>query len=218
MMDSEPFLFVGSYEGGLAGMKNRRVISACGVTILALFVGACCTPGPISNLPAALHSQETSMWCWAASGQMAMDYLGADVAQCTQANNRFGRTDCPCGQCGSSPVSNPPCVQGGWPEFNKYGFTFKRTSNTALSWDDLTEELSQRPYCGSTPVAFSWHWLGGGGHMMVVTGFVEVGGVRYVAIHDPWAPCTGDTRIITYSAYVSGSSYTHWDDFYEIRD
>ncbi len=146
-----------------------------------------------------------------------MQYLGNNVAQCTQANNRFGVTNCPCDQCGSSPVTNPPCVIGGWPEFDKYGFTFKRTSDAALSWDDLREELAQESNCGRTPVAFSWHWAGGGGHMMVAYGYVSVAGTDYVAIHDPWAPCAGDTRILTYAAYVQGTGYTHWDDFYQIR-
>jgi hypothetical protein len=147
---------------------------------------------------------------------MVMDFLGNNVAQCTQANNRFGRTDCPCTQC-TNPVSNPPCVIGGWPEFGKYNFTFKRTSNTPLSWDQLRKELSESKYCGKRPVAFSWHWSGGGGHMMVATGYVTVAGTNYVSISDPWVPCTGDARIITYAAYVSGSGYTHWDDFYQIR-
>lgn len=157
------------------------------------------------------------MWCWAASGEMVMDYLGTNVTQCDQANKRFGRTDCPCDQCGDDPVANPPCVYGGWPEFDKYGFTFQRTSDTALSWTDLTKELSSNKYCGKTPVAFSWHWDGGGGHMMVAYGFVSVGGTNYVAIHDPWAPCVGDTRIITYTNWVDGAGYYHWDDFYKIR-
>ena len=53
--------------------------------------------------------------------------------------------------------------------------------------------------------------------MMVATGYVTVGGIDYVSILDPWAPCAGDSRIITYAAYVSGSGYTHWDDFHTIR-
>ncbi len=183
---------------------------------LALGLGACCSPGLIGSLPVTSHPQETSMWCWAASGQMVMDYLGNNVAQCTQANNRFGRTDCPCAQC-TNPIPNPPCVIGGWPEFDKYGFTFKRTSDTALSFATMRTEISQNSKCGKRPVAYSWHWNGGGGHMMVATGYVTVSGTDYVAITDPWAPCTGDSRILTYSAYVSGPGYTHWDDFYEVR-
>ena len=185
--------------------------------LLILFIAGCCSPGPSSNLPVTLYPQETSMWCWAASGQMVMDYLGNNVAQCTQANDRFGRTDCPCNQCGTNPVANPPCVNGGWPDFAAYGFSFQRTHDTALSWGELRQELSSNNSCGRTPVAFSWHWDGGGGHMMVAYGYISLMTGRYVAIMDPWAPCNGDVRIITYDAYVEGTGYSHWDDFYRIR-
>jgi len=197
------------------GIRRAGVV-ICIIAALVLITG-CCKPGIIGSLPTQLRSQETSMWCWAASGEMVMDYLGTNVTQCDQANKRFGRTDCPCGQCGNDPVANPPCVIGGWPEFDKYGFTFKRTSDAALSWDQLTKELSPNKSCGKTPVAFSWHWDGGGGHMMVAYGYANVAGTNYVAVHDPWAPCQGDTRLITYAAWVDGAGYSHWDDFYQIR-
>lgn len=197
------------------GMKKIRLLFG-GISILFAVAG-CCKPGVIGSLPVDLRHQETSMWCWAASGEMVMDYLGTNVTQCDEANKRFGRTDCPCDQCGDNPLTNPPCVIGGWPEFDKYGFSFKRTSDTALSWSSLTKELSPNKYCGKTPVAYSWHWDGGGGHMMVAYGFVSVGGTNYVAIHDPWAPCIGDTRVLTYDAWVDGAGYSHWDDFYQIR-
>jgi hypothetical protein len=146
------------------------------------------------------------MWCWAASAQMCMEFLGTNVSQCTQANNEFGRTDC----C-NSPVPSD-CVNGGWPEFDKYNFTFKRTSNAALSWDDIKKQI----YCYKKPVAFSWHWTGGGGHMMVITGYAVIGGEQYLFINDPWAPNVGNQTSITYANYVSGSDHTHWDDFYDI--
>jgi len=197
-------------------MRDRRILVVLALAV-AVLAGSCCSPGPIGSLPVTLHPQETSMWCWAASGQMVMHYLGNNVAQCTQANNRFGRTDCPCAQCGSSPLPNPPCVNGGWPEFDKYGFTFQRTSDTALSFAALRSELSPKSACGRTPIAYSWHWSGGGGHMMVADGYVTIDGASYVSILDPWAPCQGDARILTYAAYVSGAGYTHWDDFHHIR-
>ena len=195
-------------------MSQSRILAAIAMGAL---VSACCSSGPIGSLPVTAHPQETSMWCWAGSGQMVMHFLGNNVVQCTQANNRFGRTDCPCDQCGSNPQANPPCVNGGWPEFDKYGFTFQRTSDTALTFAQLRSELSPKKYCGKTPVAYSWHWSGGGGHMMVADGYVTVEGTNYVSILDPWAPCQGDARILTYAAYVSGSGYTHWDDFHHIR-
>ena len=186
----------------------RRIRILLCLPLLALVSLGC---PKIKVLPVGLHPQETVNWCWAASGQMVMDYLGNNVVQCTQANNRFNRTDCPCNQCGSNPQSNPPCVWGGWPEFSKYGFTFNRTSSTALSWANLKKELKE-----GRPVAFTWKWSGNGGHMMVAFGYSIIGGTKYVWIRDPWSPCNGETRIITYSAYVSGTYYTHWDDFYVI--
>jgi hypothetical protein len=196
-------------------MQRRQLLLA--LLSLTFLLAGCCKPGIIGSLPVELRSQETSMWCWAASGEMVMDYLGTNVTQCDEANKRFGRTDCPCGQCGDNPLANPPCVYGGWPEFDKYGFTFERTSDTALSWSSLTKELSPNKYCGKTPIAFSWHWDGGGGHMMVAYGYASVAGVNYVAIHDPWAPCVGDTRLVSYADWVDGAGYSHWDDFYKIR-
>lgn len=175
---------------------------------LVLLTASSCKGRVLDVVP---HPQETSMWCWAASGQMVMHFLGNNVAQCTQANNRFGRTDCPCTQC-SNPQPNPSCVIGGWPEFDKYGFTFQRTSNVALTWGQLKSELNH-----GRPVAFSWHWDGGGGHMMVVVGYRKASGQSLVLIRDPWSPCNGDYRTITYSAYVSGGGYTHWDDFHSIQ-
>jgi len=98
------------------------------------------------------------------------------------------------------------------PEFDKYGFTFDRTSKTALSWEQVKNQI----YCAKKPFAFSWHHNKGGGHMMVVIGYVTVNGTNYVAINDPWLPNIGDQRIITYNSFVSGSDYTHWDDFYNV--
>src|SRR5262249_11684796 len=127
-----------------------------------LFLESCCTPREMSALPVTLHPQETSMWCWAASGQMVMDYLGHDQNQCTQAKRRFGRHDCGCNQCAS--VAAESCVTGGWPEFDKYGFTFQQTNDAPLSWADVRAQTSTESGCKRTPFTFSWHWAGGGGH------------------------------------------------------
>jgi hypothetical protein len=153
-----------------------------------------------------LHPQQTNMWCWAASGQMVMEFLGTLVTQCDEANRRFGHNDC----C-NSPTPGP-CVQGGWPEFGKYGFAFKTTSNAPLSWDDLRLEVASR----GRPFAFSWHWNGGGGHMMVVTGYQTLNGQQYVSINDPWPPNVGDQRDLTYAEFVSAADHTHWDDYYAV--
>ncbi len=146
------------------------------------------------------------MWCWAASGEMAMEFLGTAVDQCDEANKRFGRTDC----CNSpTPAA---CVVGGWPEFDKYGFTFQKTDDAPLSWDQIKDEV----YCKKKPFCVTWHWAGGGGHMMVSPAYCEVGGIRFVTIDDPLPVATGSQRTITYARYVSGPGYTHWDDYYNV--
>jgi hypothetical protein len=186
-----------------------------GFTIL--FINNCCKPALTGSLPVSLHPQETGMWCWAASGQMVMDYLGHDVSQCVQANNRFNRTDCCSIALCPSPVTGHLCVRGGWPEFDKYGFSFKTTSNAPLSWRDLKSQISNQPYCKAKPFCFTWRWPGGGGHMMVARGYISLMRMNYVAVLDPWAPCVGDEYIISYDYYCeSPGHHTHWNDYYDV--
>jgi hypothetical protein len=171
-----------------------------------LSAGCACTPEPMATVASPLRGQETGVWCWAASGEMCMDFLGTDVSQCDEANKRFGRTDC----CNSPRPA--ACVNTGWPEFEKYGFTYDRTSNTALTWAQLKEQIS----CKKKPFAFSWHWNDKGGHMMVVKGYAEVPGTNWVYYDNPLPVGTGAHEFKTYALWVSGPGYTHWDDFYNI--
>ncbi len=192
---------------------SRKVPRIC--FLLGLFATACCTVGIITVLPVALDGQQTGMWCWAASGQMTMNYIhpASNVQQCDEANKRFGRTDC----CGNPVPSG--CVNGGWPEYGKYNFKADVTSNTGLTWAQLTDQI----FCQKKPFAFSWHWNGGGGHMMVATGYQTLNGVNYVWVNNPWPPSStsssgGVTEIDTYDTYVGALSqgHTHWDDYYNI--
>ena len=134
----------------------------------------CCSPGPNSSLAVPLHPQEATQWCWAASGQMVMEYLGHGVTQCTQANQRLARTDCRCDNCSSG--LEPTCDEDGRPEFERNGFDFDWREGEPLSWSELTEQLSIENRSRRTPVAFSWKFTGGGGHMMVAKGYQSQGG------------------------------------------
>ncbi len=146
------------------------------------------------------------MWCWAASGKMCMGFLGKSVEQCDEANKEFGRTDC----CGH-PVPGD-CINGGWPEFAKYQFSAVHTSDQALSWEQLREQIG----CKGKPVAFTWHWIGGGGHMMVAKGYYTSKGNNYVRRDNPLPRGIGTEDVIPYDEYVAGDDHTHWDDYYEI--
>jgi Papain-like cysteine protease AvrRpt2 len=171
-----------------------------------------CRPAAATSLAVGLNPQQTSMWCWAASGQMVMAYLGVTVTQCTEANDRFGRSDC----C-NSPMPSA-CIIGGWSEFEKHGIIYALTNNAALSWADLRSQIAAHSLlnpCWGQPFAFSWHWVGGGGHMMVARGYKTVATTNYVQINDPWSPNVGNVRYVTYDAYVAvAGDHTHWNDYY----
>lgn len=154
------------------------------------------------TLAVALIAQGTRMWCWAASGQMIMKFLDHDVSQCLQANYRFNRTDC---------CSDPEnCVTGGWPQFEHWGFSCQ-TMEGAQTFAQIKTEID-----AGRPIAFSWHWPGGGGHMMALIGYNEAN--QMLLINDPWPPHTGGQRWITYNEYVSRAGHhTHWRDYYSIR-
>jgi hypothetical protein len=139
---------------------------------------------------------------------MVMEFLGHNVEQCDQANARFGLNNC----C-NAPTPGP-CVQGGWPEFYKWGFSSQHTNSAALTPAQLKTEIDAK-----RPVAFSWAWTGGGGHMMVATGYSILGkpGTLYVSINDPWPPNVGDQRTITYALYVKGPDHVHWDDYFDVK-
>jgi hypothetical protein len=155
-----------------------------------------------------LIGQQESYWCWAASAQMSMDLFSTQVRQCEQVNKRLGMTTC----C-NSPMP-AACNSTGWPEFAKYGFgATKNTTEAPLTWNQLVEEIG----CQKRPVAFSWKYVGGGGHMMVAYGYqVNAEGVRELFVHDPLPVFKGEQEVISYDAYVSTQFYTHWDDFYNI--
>ena len=205
-------------------MLIMRLLCVSGMLTLA----SCCKPLQSESLPVTLRPQETSMWCWAASGEMTAEYIaGGNVQQCAEANRRFGRNDC----CNSpTPAA---CVVGGWPDqlYTAANLTWDRTTDAALSLSTVKKQISQRKYCAKKPFAFTWHWTTGGGHMMVARGYqsidigpLRIGDIQLPALHfdtvevnNPWPPNVGTHEWITYGNYVSGSDHTHWNDYYNIR-
>ena len=235
--DVYDFRWAVDYDSDVDSIFNQRckTIPPATATADSSFAVVGCIPGATTVLPVRMRPQQTTQWCWAASGQMVMEYLGTNVAQCTQANDRLTRTDC-CndggGMCGFSlityPILHSACIQPNWPDLGHYGFTSNETANgTALSWNELRRQISDAPYCGSTPVVFSWNWTGGGGHAMVARGYhtlylpvTDAPDVRinYVHVNNPWLPCFGDDQIITYDEYVARpGNHTHGSDIFDIR-
>jgi hypothetical protein len=176
-------------------------------------LSSCCTPEIIGSVPNNLRTQETNNWCWAATTQMLAEHLGISVTQCDLANHRFGRTDC-CDplNAGTTCPKRAECNKPGWPELDFAGLKFTET-NTALTWINLRKQI----YCSKKPMGYAYGTPGVVGHVLVIKGYITVAGTDYVVLNDPWAPCVGSERLITYNEYVdpAGTS-THWSTFYNI--
>lgn len=56
------------------------------------------------------------------------------------------------------------------------------------------------------------------GHVLVIKGYVIVGSTNYLVLNDPWAPCVGAERLITYEEYADpAGDVTHWRTFFNIE-
>lgn len=167
------------------------------------------------DLAVPLYGQETSSWCWAATGQMIMEYHGTLVTQCEQANDQLKRTDC-CAMA-TCPTLNlfHDCIVTGWPRFALYGFNFNRTTNgTPLSWNEITDQIETEP---RLPFAFLWRYDGGGSHWMVAKGIAYGSDDQFLIVNDPLPVCQGDAYFITYDYYtgVTGNQ-NHVVSFFNI--
>ena len=83
---------------------------------------------------------------------------------------------------------------------------------------DLLFEKKQI-FCAKKPMGFAYGTPGVVGHVLVIKGYVTVAGTNYLVLNDPWNPCTGQERLITYAEYQdpAGTS-THWNTWYDIKN
>lgn len=180
---------------------------------LLLTWAGCCEPEIAGNVANSLRPQETNNWCWAAVTQMLAEHEGIDVSQCDLANHRLGRTDCCDPQSDRDACrKTDSCNRPGWLELTHVGVSFSE-STAALAWDALQRQL----YCRRDPIGYAYGTPGVVGHVVVVKGYVEVAGTRYVILNDPWAPCAGEERLITYEQYEDPTgTATHWRTWYNL--
>lgn len=67
-------------------------------------------------------------------------------------------------------------------------------------------------------MGFAYGTSGVVGHVVVIKGYVTVGSTSYVVLNDPWNPCVGQERLITYNEYQDpAGTATHWNTWYDIR-
>ncbi|NNE75480.1 MAG: hypothetical protein HKN31_00200 [Pricia sp.] len=194
-------------------MRTKVLKVICCLTFLGI-AQSCCTPSAtIGSVNNTLRPQETNNWCWAAVTQMIAQNEGQIVSQCDLANHRFSKTNC----CdfenqGASCPKTSDCNMPGWLELTFAGVNFSEDVN-ALSWAKLKKSI----YCSKDVLGFAYGTPGVVGHVVAVKGYVSVGGTQYVVLNDPWSPCNGSERLITYDEYVNpAGTSTHWRTWYGI--
>jgi hypothetical protein len=193
-------------------MRSQLPSWELGLSLLLLLNG-CCNPEIIGSVPNTLRTQETNNWCWAATTQMLAQHLGISVTQCSLANHRFGKTNCCTEQTeGTACPKTNDCNTPGWLELDHAGVKFDETS-TALSWSDMRKQT----YCRKKPMGYAYGTPGVVGHVLVIKGYFTVAGTNYLVLNDPWSPCNGTERVITYDEYADPSGTgTHWRTWYNI--
>ncbi len=194
-------------------MKTKYPVMAFLVVLLLILQG-CCTPSAtIGSVNNTLRPQETNNWCWAAVTQMIAQNEGISISQCDLANNSFSKTNC----CdfenqGQNCPKTEDCDTPWWPDLDFAGLKFTESEN-ALTLAQLRKSI----YCKKDVLGYGYGTQGIVGHVVAIKGYFSVDGTNYVVLNDPWEPCKGTERLITYEEYANpAGTATHWATWHGI--
>jgi hypothetical protein len=225
-------------------MRRWNGVLLIGVTVLAgtpaLGRDAC----QERTLSLRYSPQARDRWCWAASSEMVLEFLGeqsARACQCRLAQAVLGSTNCCAGpaSCVPSADASVRCNEPRWPAFVErpglYRFYYRTTCDALpnrqdddgcegrpIGWRDLADEI-----CHGRPVIAVLRPRGSAlGHAVVVKG-VSTHPRRRVLVLDPASLCPSNRDCegeldegfwISYEEFAAGwDGRVHWVDFYGIR-
>ncbi len=109
------------------------------------------------------------------------------------------------------------CDKPGWVDLDFVGAKASE-STAALSWNDVKSQIS----CDHNPISYAYGTPGVVGHVVVINGYMTGSGrlgngTDYVQIYDPWKPCVGNIRLITYAEYADpAGTATHWNTWFNV--
>ena len=178
-------------------------------SILSAGSSADCTPDPDRrNLRVHTSPQKEENWCWAAVGEMIMEYVGkADgfaVTQCQLADTALRRSDC----CGNS----DRCDVTGYPPFEKCGFKADFVEGRGLSWDDIREQID----CNQSPISTIYNFPDWAvEHIVVISGYKR-DGENFVLQRDPAPRNKGTIGWETFDEYKGSPDKVHLSDYKNI--
>ncbi|MGA8115237.1 MAG: papain-like cysteine protease family protein [Actinocatenispora sp.] len=149
-----------------------------------------------AQLGISMQVQQYDEWCWVASGATIAAYKGVSVDQnsfCDLARGYPTGTACP---------NQPGYLSWDQNAFSQLGIN-PGGETGALSWGSVVGEIN-----ANRPVLTGIAWTSGGGHAEVIYGYDDASQAIYFG--DPW-PSDNRYNLMSYSSYVSNSSFI-WDD------
>jgi hypothetical protein len=128
-------------------------------------------------------------------------------AQLLAAQSRLAR--CHEAQC----PKNDDCNTPGWVDLDFVGAKASETAS-ARSWAEVKSEI----FCDRATMGYAYGTPGVVGHVVVINGYQSANGTDYLQLHDPWSPCAGTVRLLSYADYVdpAGTS-THWNTWFDVQ-
>jgi len=198
-------------------MSHKFFKSFFALSILCVLIVATemkCTKTTITSFSAVkvheitLKPQLTSKWCYAAVVQMILNNLGISKTQCKLVTIVRFQTYC---QSCDDLTKSSECLKGcnysaepGSTEDllnslkTRLGNLQVETYQNITTWDSLKKIIDLNP------LAFIYKPENGNAlHAVVINGYKETKDKYYVSILDPWKPCEGNMRYITFDEYKS---------------
>lgn len=200
-------LLSGDSEGGPMKSKLCWALLLLYMSVVAAPAGA---QAPLGYVSVPLDGQQTDVWCWAASGEMAMQYFGVSVQQCAEATFQFGQSQGK--DCCTQPTPGV-CISGGQVVIDHYGFTYQQLGGTsALTSTQIENQIATRnepwifnPYCANQSECGQWgHVLVGVGYFSPFFPFPVDLPFFFLIVNDPWPPTTGSSYLEFYQDYQAG--------------
>jgi hypothetical protein len=148
-----------------------------------------------------IQPQQQTQWCWSAvSTSVDHFYNGVStVTQCQLANDQLGQNTC-CND-GSTAACNKPWYLD---KTLKWVSRLKSFTAGSMSFADSQAEVD-----GGAPLCLRIGWSGGGGHFVVIYGYIAVGAFQYVIVGDPFYGVQLIPHTTLQSTYQGTGSWTH---------
>jgi hypothetical protein len=182
------------------------------------------------NIPTV--GQKSRTWCWAATAEMMINFHRPDSNKITQIqilekyymgqplDTRKGEpcqficpSDSTCNfqifaqylNCANTlPVDSLEIKEK---LFNKLKNEFIYKEYTKLTWDNVVESINDTiPITINLKNGSQGHRDFKDGHYVVISGYLEINGLKFILVKDPWRPCVGCEYLLNFDTCKLGYS------------